>query len=219
MMRERIFRLLLILCSLLTALPSFAQDLDVEKPDDAFAIWTDYVIRKDIGNWHVGGVFEYAVIDKGQGMKNNELLLRPVVGYNPLSWLRFQFQVDFIYSFYTGFTFRYLPDVIFAWKAADFKFAFRTRLNLSHHIATGKFSPTIRNRLKIDYTIPETPLGLHISAEPYWLDRFVKTRYIAGADFKINKNLTLTTDYMRYQYYDIGKPHQNILYLTLYIKL
>ena len=57
-MRGLIFRLLLILCSLFATLPSFAQELDIEKPDDAFAIWTDYVIRKDIGNWHVGGVFE-----------------------------------------------------------------------------------------------------------------------------------------------------------------
>ena len=35
-------------------------------------------------------------------MKHNELMLRPVVGYNPLPWLRMQMQVDFIYSFFTG---------------------------------------------------------------------------------------------------------------------
>ena len=28
---------------------------DVDKPDDAFATWTDIIVRKDIGNWHVGG--------------------------------------------------------------------------------------------------------------------------------------------------------------------
>ena len=197
-----------------------AQEIETEKPDDAFAIWTDFVVRKDIGKWHVGGVFEYASIDQGEGMKHNELMLRPVVGYNPLSWLRLQMQVDFIYSFFTGWTFRYLPDVIFAWKATDeLKFAFRTRLNLSHRISTGNFSPAVRSRLKMDYSIPKTPVGLHISAEPYWWDRFIKTRYIVGADFKINKHFTLTTDYMRYQHYDINKAHQNVLYLTLNIRI
>lgn len=213
-------RLLFIFLVLFLSVPAMAQEIESEKPDDAFAIWTDFVVRKDIGKWHVGGVFEYASIDQGEGMKHNELMLRPVVGYNPLSWLRFQMQVDFIYSFFTGWTFRYLPDVIFAWKATDdLKFAFRTRLNLSHRIATGKLTPAVRTRLKMDYSIPKTPVGLHVSAEPYWWDRFIKTRYIVGADFKINKHFTLTTDFMRYQHYDINKAHQNVLYLTLNVRL
>ena len=213
-------RLFLIFLVLSLSIPTIAQEIESEKPEDAFAIWTDYVIRKDLGKWHVGGVFEYASIDQGDGMKHNELMARPVVGYNPLSWLRLQMQVDFIYSFFSGWTFRYLPDVIFAWKATDdLKFAFRTRLNLSHRIATGKLSSAVRTRLKMDYSIPKTPVGLHISAEPYWWDRFIKTRYIVGADFKLNKTLTLTTDFMRYQHYDINKAHQNVLYLTLNVRI
>ena len=79
-------RLLFISLVLSLSVPAIAQETESEKPDDAFAIWTDYVVRKDIGKWHVGGVFEYASIDQGEGMKHNELMLRPVVGYNPLSW-------------------------------------------------------------------------------------------------------------------------------------
>ena len=81
---------LLFFLVLFLSIPSIAQEVEPEKPDDAYAIWTDYVVRKDIGKWHVGGVFEYASIDQGEGMKHNELMARPVVGYNPLSWLRLQ---------------------------------------------------------------------------------------------------------------------------------
>ena len=91
---------------ILTVLPlslAHAQESDLEKPEDAFATWTDIIVRKDFSNWHVGGLVEYCTIDKGQGLKNNEMLIRPVVGYNPLPWLRFQLQVDFLYSFYSQF--------------------------------------------------------------------------------------------------------------------
>jgi hypothetical protein len=57
------------------------------------------------------------------------------------------------------------------------------------------------------------------AAEPYWYDRFIKTRYYSGLDIKLHKHLSLTADYVRYQHYDAGKPHQNVVYLTLYVKL
>ena len=77
----------------------------------------------------------------------------------------------------------------------------------------------MRNRFKVDYLIPNTPVTVHIAAEPYWFDRFIKTRYYLGADFKINGNLSLTADYIRYQHYDMGKPHQNMASLAVYVRL
>lgn len=212
-------RRLLILLVFLLPVSLNAQELEQEKPKDAFATWVDLIIRKDIGNWHVGGLVEYCTIDKGNGMTNNEFVFRPVVGYNPLSWLRLQFQVDFLYSFYTGFYLRYIPDLTFHWKASDFRFSFRNRFQLSHHTESGKLSYAFRNRLKAEYLIPQTPVSLHLAAEPYWFDRFIKTRYYLGADFKITRQLTLTADYIRYQHYDITKPHQNVIFMTLYVRL
>lgn len=207
-----------MLLSLCLTLPAGAQEAEI-KPDDAFATWTDIIVRKDLGNWHVGGLVEYCTIDKGAGMKNNEVLLRPVVGYNPLTWLRLQFQVDFLYSFYTGFYLRYIPDVTFHWKASDFRFSFRTRAQFSHKVAAGTVSAAIRNRFKVDYVIPESPVTVHMAVEPYWLTSFIKTRYILGADFKVHKNLILSADYVRYQHYAPASPHQNVAYLTCYIRL
>jgi hypothetical protein len=212
-------RRLLILFILFLPVMLDAQEADLEKPDDAFATWTDIVVRKDLGNWHVGGLVEYCTIDHGKGLTNNEFVFRPIVGYNPLTWLRFQFQVDFLYSFYSGFYMRYIPDMTFHWKASDFRFSFRNRAQFSHHVETGKVSAAIRNRFKVDYLIPDSPVGVHVAAEPYWLDRFIKTRYYTGLDFKINKQLSLTADYVRYQHYDVGKPHQDVVYMTLYVRL
>lgn len=210
---------LLIILTVLPLSLVHAQESDLEKPEDAFATWTDIIVRKDFSDWHVGGLVEYCTIDKGQGLKNNEVLIRPVVGYNPLPWLRFQLQVDFLYSFYSGFYLRYIPDMTFHWKASDFRFSFRNRVQLSHHVKTGNVSPAIRNRFKVDYLIPESPLSVHVAAEPYWYDRFIKTRYYLGLDYKICSNLSITADYIRYQHYDPGKPHQNVVYLVLYVRL
>ena len=212
-------RIILIHIFLWSLLPLAVAEIDVEKPADAFATWTDIIVRKDFDKWHIGGLVEYCTIDNGHGMTNNEFVFRPVVGYNPLPWLRFQFQVDFLYSFYTGFYLRYIPDMTFHWKASDFRFSFRNRVQFAHHVKTGKVSPAIRNRFKVDYLIPDSPVCVHIAAEPYWYDRFIKTRYYTGLDFKINKQFSLTADYVRYQHYDAGKPHQDVVYLTLYIRL
>ena len=212
-------KLTLISLFLLMCFSASAQELLEDKPADAFATWTDIIVRKDFDNWHIGGLLEYCTINKGQGLTHNEVVLRPVAGYNPLPWLRLQGQVDFLYSWYTGFYLRYLADVSFHWKYGDFRFAFRTRGQFSHKVSTGKVTPTIRNRFKVDYLIPNSPVSLHIAAEPYWLKSFIKTRYYLGADFKVHKNLTISADYIRYQHYAPTSPHQNVVYLILYVRL
>ena len=203
---------------LLGSLALHAQDVS-EKPDDAVALWGDFIVRKDFDKWHVGGLLEYCSIDTGQGMVHNEMIIRPIVGYNPLKWLRLQMQVDFLYSCFDGFYLRYLPDVSFHLKASDFKFSLRNRLQLTHQVSTGKVTPVIRTRGKVDYSIPKTPFSLHVAAEPYWLKDFIKTRYYLGTDIDICDNFSVTLDYIRYQHYRPDKPHQNIAYLTLYVLL
>ena len=202
---------------------------DVDKPADAFATWTDIVVRKDIGNWHVGGLLEYCTVDKGTGLKHDEFIVRPIVGYNPLPWLRFQFQVDFLNSLYGDYAFyiRYLPDLTFHWSAGDFRFSLRNRLQMSQNITERKYSSTaMRNRFKVDYIIKDTPVRVHLAAEPYWWvdqprfqDCFIKTRYYLGADFTLSKQLSLTADYVRYRYYRPSAPDHNVIILALNVRL
>lgn len=211
-------RFLAALALLLISFVLRAQDAS-EKPDDALALWGDVIVRKNFDKWHVGGLLEYCAIDTGQGMVHNEMIVRPIVGYNPLKWLRLQMQVDFLYSCFDGFFLRYLPDVSFHLKASDFSFSFRNRLQLTHQVSTGKITPVIRTRAKVDYNITDSPVSVHIAAEPYWLKDFVKTRYYLGADFKISEMLTITADYIRYRHYRPGTPDQNVAYLILYVTL
>ena len=187
--------------------------------EDANAIWTDFIVRKNFEKWHIGGLLEYCTIDTGSGMVNNEILFRPVVGYKPLKWLSLQTQVDFLYSWFDDWFLRYLTDVTLTTKASDFRFSLRNRLQLTHKLSTGNVSPMIRTRAKVDYHIPKSPVSVHIAAEPYWLKDFVKTRYYLGADIDICANFSVTVDYIRYQHYRPGKPHQNVAYLTLYVLL
>ena len=212
----RMRRLLLITVAFLSCIAAGAQEID-EK--DAFATWTDVIIRKDFNKWHVGGLLEYCTVDKGYGMTHNEVILRPIVGYNPLEWLRLQGQVDFLYSFYSGFCLRYLADITFHAKASDFRFSLRNRLQLTHDIYSGKVSPVIRTRLKTDYLIPKTPVSLHVAAEPYWLKHIVKCRFYFGADIKVHKNLSISADYIRYPNYKPDVQDHNVIYLSLYVRL
>ena len=202
---------------------------EVDKPADAFATWTDIVVRKDIGKWHVGGLVEYCTVNKGAGLKHDEFTIRPIVGYNPLSWLRFQLQVDFLNSLYGDYAFyiRCLPDMTFHWSSGDFRFSLRNRLQMSHNITKRKYASTVvRNRFKVDYIIKDTPVRVHLAAEPYWWadqsrfqDCFIKTRYYLGADFTLTKQLSLTTDYIRYQHYRPGAPNHNVFILALNVRL
>lgn len=192
------------------------------KPPDALATWTDLIFRKDIGEkWHVGGFVEYCTVDRhdGKGMVNDEIILRPIVGYNPLDWLRFQLQMDFLYSYTGGMYLRYLPDVTLHWKAGDFRFAFRNRLQLSHKLSTGQLSPVMRTRLKVDYLVPDSPVSIHAAAEPYWLNSVTKARYLAGVDVQVHKNVCLTADYIRYANYSITSPHSNVISFALYVRI
>lgn len=212
-------RALFILLMACLSISMKAQEVDM-KPPTAFATWTDLIFRKDLGNWHVGGFVEYCTIDKFDGKEtvNDEIIIRPIVGYNPLNWLRFQFQVDVLYSFFGGLYLRYLPDVTFHWKAADFRFSYRTRLQLSHKIADGTLKPVIRSRLKAEYLVPKSPVSIHVAAEPYWLTSISKARYYAGVDVQVHKNVSITADYIRYANYSATSAHSDVLSTALYIR-
>lgn len=213
---KKLFAIIAIMFSSLSLGAVETEDVEIK---DALAFWTDFIVRKDFTNWHVAGLVEYCTIDTGTGMVNNEVLFRPVIGYKPLKWLSLQTQVDFLYSWFSQWYLRYLSDVTFSTKASDFRFAFRARIQLTHKLSTGKVSPMMRTRAKVDYHIPKSPVSLHIAAEPYWLTQFVKTRYYLGADFKISDTITLTTDYIRYQHYLPGAPDQNVAYLIMTINI
>ena len=59
-------KLIVISSILFLCLSTSAQELMEEKPADAFATWTDIIVRKDFDKWHVGGLLEYCTINKGQ---------------------------------------------------------------------------------------------------------------------------------------------------------
>ena len=187
---------------------------------DNFGTWNDLIFKKDINNWYVGGYIEYCTINRfnGNGITSDELLICPNFGYNLLEWLRLQFQLDFQYCFNSGFNLRYMPEVTLHFKASDFSFSLRSRLQLTHQMSNGKLSPLMRNRLKVEYTIPKSPFSLHVAAEPYWLKSITKARYYAGMGLQIHKNISMTTEYVRYEYYN-SSADQNVVSIVLYVRI
>ena len=78
--------------------------------------------------------------------------------------------------------------------------------------------PLMRNRLKVEYTIPKSPFSLHVAAEPYWLKSITKARYYAGMGLQIHKNISMTTEYVRYEYYN-SSADQNVVSIVLYVRI
>lgn len=76
----------------------------------------------------------------------------------------------------------------------------------------------MRNRLKVEYLIPNSPASLHVAAEPYWLESITKARYYAGMGFQVHKNVSITAEYIRYEYYT-QTTDQNVVSFALYVRI
>ena len=117
-------------------------------------------------------------------------------------------------------------------KVGDFTLAFRQRVLTTWKVKAGTNSTVLRSRAKVEYRIPDTPLGFHLSTEPYWCDFskdsfawFQKLRTHVGISIKLTDNLTFIPDYGWIAYFNHAGKHDrrtyddHVLYLTLAVKL
>ena len=192
--------------------------------EDALCTWTTVTFDKSFGKWSAGLMTEYRhKIHEGVS-KTDQYFARPRVAYKALPWLTLRYQVDFA-STSSGFSLRFNPEVSMSRKVGDFSFSFRQRVMTTWKVEQGTNSTILRTRAKIDYRIPDTPLTVLVSAEPYWCnfsqDSFAlyqKCRIHAGFNIKLLDNLTLTPQYA-YQTYHSRAYDDHIIYVTFQVKL
>lgn len=205
-----------------------------EMPEDAVSIWSTTALKTSFGEdgrWEAGLMQEYRhKFHEGVSQKD-QWFMRPSVSYKVCSWLKLQYQFD-LASTSSGFNMRFLPEITFSHKVGDFSFAYRQRLQTTWKVEAGTNSTLLRSRLKVDYSIPETPLKVNFAIEPYWCefskDRFSwfqRNRWYAGFDIKLTESLTFTPQYNCQAYHNHkGKYARNtydnhIIYFTLTVKL
>lgn len=213
----------------LSALTSRAQERE-----DAFTIWNCVKIDKALGKekrWNVGLMTEYRHRIHEGVSKMDLYFVRPVVSYKALPWLKLQYQMDFISSS-SGFNWCFLPEVSMSHKVGDFTLAFRQRVLTTWVVQAGTNSSLLRSRAKVEYHIPDTPLGCYVSTEPYWCEFskdcfawFQKLRTHVGISIKLTDNLTFIPDYGWMAYfnhdgrYDRRTYDEHVLYFTFAVKL
>ena len=211
-----------------------ALTMSAQEQDDAFAVWNCVRMDKSLGKdkkWNVGLMTEYRHKFHEGVSKTDIYFVRPSVSYKVLPWLKLQYQMDFA-STSSGFNWYFLPEVSLSHKVGDFTLAFRQRTQTSWKVKAGTNSTVLRSRAKVEYRIPDTPLGFHLSTEPYWCDFskdsfawFQKLRTHVGISIKLTDNLTFIPDYGWMAYFNHNGKHDrrtyddHVLYLTLAVKL
>ena len=211
-----------------------ALTMSAQEQDDAFVIWNCVRMDKSLGKdkkWNVGLMTEYRHKFHEGVSKTDIYFVRPSVSYKVLPWLKLQYQMDFI-STSSGFNWCFLPEVSLSHKVGDFTLAFRQRALTTWKVKAGTNSTVLRSRAKVEYRIPDTPLGFHLSTEPYWCDFskdsfawFQKLRTHVGISIKLTDNLTFIPDYGWIAYFNHAGKHDrrtyddHVLYLTLAVKL
>ena len=224
--------LYIILAALMLIIPALT--MSAQEQDDAFVIWNCVRMDKSLGKdkkWNVGLMTEYRHKFHEGVSKTDIYFVRPSVSYKVLPWLKLQYQMDFT-STSSGFNWYFLPEVSLSHKAGDFTLAFRQRAQTSWKVKAGTNSTVLRSRAKVEYRIPDTPLGFHLSTEPYWCDFskdsfawFQKLRTHVGISIKLTDNLTFIPDYGWMAYFNHNGKHDrrtyddHVLYLTLAVKL
>ena len=211
-----------------------ALTMSAQEQDDAFVIWNCVRMDKSLGKdkkWNVGLMTEYRHKFHEGVSKTDIYFVRPSVSYKVLPWLKLQYQMDFT-STSSGFNWYFLPEVSLSHKVGDFTLAFRQRAQTSWKVKAGTNSTVLRSRAKVEYRIPDTPLGFHLSTEPYWCEFskdsfawFQKLRTHVGISIKLTDNLTFIPDYGWMAYFNHNGKHdrrtydEHVLYLTLAVKL
>ena len=226
---KKLYYILTSLLMAFSALTSYAHERD-----DAFGIWSGVRMDKSLGKekkWNVGLMTEYRHKLHEGVSKMDKYFVRPHVSYKVLPWLKLQYQMDFV-SASSGFNWCFLPEVTLSQKVGDFSLSFRQRALTTWKVKAGENSTVLRSRAKVEYRIPNTPFGFHLSTEPYWCEFskdsfawFQKLRTHVGMTIKITENLSFIPDYGWMAYFNHNGKHDrrayddHVLYLTLSVKL
>ena len=197
---------------MLIAIPSavFAQE------DNDLCFWNAISMKKGVADgWTVGVRAEHRA--NNNASTTQQYYLRPMVDYDILPWLKATAQADFAWMS-SGFNIRLMPQITATYKKAGFDLSLRQRLQATWKQPDDSWNFLFRTKAQVRYKIPGTPLSPLVAVEPYYMSEFVRTRYYAGVQVAVTKNLSVLMQYVYQDHYT--KPvDDNVLWLTFNVKL
>lgn len=232
-MRKQIF------IALAATMLLFPLSLRAQRDQDALQFWNTVTMKKSMGKdhrWTVGLMTEYRHQYHEGTSKTSQYFVRPSFSYKAFPWLSLQYQMDFAATS-SGFQWRFIPEVTFSHKAGDFTFSFRQRVMTSWKVESKTNTTVLRSRAKVEYHIPQTPVGVIFAWEPYWCEFgpgvarenhfgwFQKARWYGGFNIKVTDRLSILPQYICQAYhnhkgrYDRRTYDDHVAYITFSVKL
>ena len=186
-----------------------AQDTDL-------CFWNAISMKKSVAEkWTVGVRAEHRA--NNDASTTQQYYLRPMVDFKILPWMTATAQADFAWMS-TGFNIRVMPQVVFTYKSNGFDLSLRQRLQATWKQPDNSWSFLFRTKAQARYKIPGTPIAPQIAVEPYYMEEFARTRYYAGVNVSVIKNLSILMEYVYQDHYNKSIV-DNVLWLTFSVKL
>ena len=184
--------------------------------DNDLCFWNAISMKKSVAEkWTVGVRAEHRA--NNNASTTQQYYLRPMVDFKILPWMTATAQADFAWMS-SGFNIRVMPQVVFSYKFDGFNFSLRQRLQATWKQPNNSWDFLFRTKAQARYTIPGTPLSPQIAVEPYYMEEFARTRYYAGVNVSVTKNLSILMEYVYQDHYN-KSIDDNVLWLTFSVKL
>lgn len=192
-------RLTVLLCLCMLSLSAAA----VEPEDNTFGGWLFTEVNHDFSNGiYATAYFEH---DNYQFKRLECNYFRLSAGYKVLPWLKVG--VNYVPVCNPGGEWKQYGeiDLVGTLKSGDFKVSIRQRYR---HGFTGAATNELRSRLKVAYSIPESPWGIYLAPEVFtWGDVWKKTRHYCAVTYDLNDRIQFEAYYMYYAFRNDPAEH------------
>lgn len=204
----RYLRLFLYLVLFLA--PAFLQ------AQDNFTLRSKVKVTKDLGKSYMTLQFEHRT--------NECLFVRPVVGCKLTPWLKGEMAYEFRRKSSSDLVQKGLVSLTGTLRSGNVSLSLRERYQMEFTKKDGETdygpgSSTLRSRLTVEYSIPNSILSPYLSAEAFIWKTWEKTRFCAGTQFSVTERSTFDLFYMCTVLDSHTAACQHALGICYYLKL
>ncbi|MBR5542312.1 MAG: DUF2490 domain-containing protein [Bacteroides sp.] len=202
----------LVLLFLIFCLSVSAQE---QEENNTFGGWEFFEVNHSFknSNWYTTFYFEHA---NYQYKRLESWYARLIFGNKITSWLKTGFAYDFMQE--PGYiTHRAVAEVTGSLKQGNLTVSLRERYIHSWSPEVDEWGNVLRSRLKVQYTIPESPFKPYLAMEVFTWDGWKKTRHYVGTACSINEHFEIEGYYVYYTF--VNKPAEHVLGIGLNIAI
>ena len=184
-------------------------------------------VKDDAGSWlnlQVNGGFGKAYTFARLEHRSNESFSNTECwfavaggGYSLTKWLKADVSYEFWHLGPENIRHKAVLSTMGTMNRSGLSAQVREKLELAFNPETGKCTPTLRSRLRVQYAVPNSAFRPYCMAEIFTWDSWQRSLYYAGTEISLNKNLFIDIFYL-YHLPSGGRP-EHVAGLGLYLNL